>query len=136
MTARTMWMVRAGRDACWIDDFRDRGRVAIGWHFSAPLADFRDRGAIELEIEGIHPDMTARQRRTAASQLDRFRAKFAIGDRVITYDPARRTYLVGTITSECRSPADNAHLRGNFLETTSRISRKVTSACRRRSPLP
>ncbi len=31
MSSKSTWMVRAGRDANRIGDFRDKGVVAVGW---------------------------------------------------------------------------------------------------------
>lgn len=94
-----MWMVRAGRDARSIDDFRERGIVAVGWGQMRPVTEFASREEIEQEISRLHPGLTKKQRLTAASQLDRFRAGLSVGDRVISYDPGSREYLVGTITA-------------------------------------
>lgn len=38
----------------------------------------------------------------SAGQLYRFRHEIAVGDRVVTYDPGRRVYLVGTVSGEYR----------------------------------
>lgn len=93
-------MVRAGRDAHAISEFREKGVVAVGWGQLRPLNDFVNREAIEKAIAESRPDLSPKQRLNAASQLDRFRIGLHIGDRVVSYDPERREYLLGTITSE------------------------------------
>ena len=100
MRHRATWMVRAGRDAHGIGEFREKGVVAVGWSQTRPLSDFGSRKAIETEMAKTHTELSPKQLLNAASQLDRFRAGLQIGDRVISYDPDRREYLLGTIASE------------------------------------
>lgn len=100
MSGKTMWMVRAGPDAHGIGEYRGKGVVAVGWRQTRPLADFRSRDAIVESLAQTHPELSPKQRLSAAAQLDRFRSGLKVGDRVVSYDPVRREYLVGTITSE------------------------------------
>ncbi len=46
------------------------------------------------------PDQSPKQHLTAASQFDRFRAAIHIDDRIVSYDPQRREYLLGSVASE------------------------------------
>ena len=98
MQAKTMWMVRAGENAFAIEEFRALGVVAIGWtEDSVDWTKFSDVQSIEAQIARQHPDNSARQNQAAARQIERFLRKIEVGDRVISYDPGARCYLVGTI---------------------------------------
>lgn len=95
-----MWMVRAGANAYAINDFEEHGVVAIGWRQTRNVAEYADRDAIVAALQEAQPELSERQRLNAASQIDRFRAGLSIGDKVVSYDPDTREYLVGTIRSE------------------------------------
>lgn len=103
MPDKTMWMVRAGEGAYAIEDFRSKGVVAIGWaDNNTNWTEFSDRDAIQAQIAKEMPDNTPTQNLVSASQIIRFRRELAVNDRVISYDPDERRYLVGTIASEPR----------------------------------
>ncbi|MBK8961421.1 MAG: hypothetical protein IPM80_24075 [Proteobacteria bacterium] len=70
MTTKRTWMVRAGRDAHAISEFREKGVVAVGWGQLRPLNDFVNREAIEKAIAESRPDLSPKQRLNAASQHD------------------------------------------------------------------
>ena len=96
-------MVRAGEDAFAIEEFRSKGVVAIGWSdHRTNWTTFPDRDSIQEQIAAESPDNTPAQNLVAASQIERFLREFEVGDRVISYDPGIRRYLVGTIKSEPR----------------------------------
>jgi restriction system protein len=96
-----MWMVRAGEGAYAIEDFRSKGCVAIGWiEGSADWTKMADRDAIQVKLTEQNPENTERQNLVAASQIERFLREFEVGDRIVSYDPSSRTYLIGKITGE------------------------------------
>jgi restriction system protein len=100
MSEKKMWMVRAGEDAYAVEDFRTKGMVGIGWsEDETDWTQFSNRDAIQAKLAQAHPDNTEGQNFAAANQIERFLREFAIGDRVVTYDPTTRKYLIGTITS-------------------------------------
>lgn len=98
----SMWMVRGDAGALY-DEFREKGVAAIGWWQLAPHAT---PGVSRKELIELHKkaDPTLKQGSViaGASQVWRFVNEVAIGDHVITYSPANRTYLIGTITGEAR----------------------------------
>src|SRR4051812_33085875 len=101
MSDKSMWMVRAGPGAAAIEDFRSKGVVAIGWaNKETDWTKFSSRDSIQAQIAKEIPDNSPTQNLVSASQIIRFLKELAINDRVITYDPGVRRYLVGTITSE------------------------------------
>jgi restriction system protein len=97
--SNNMWMVRAGEGAYAIEDFRAKSAVAIGWGGEAGTdwTTFPDRDAIQAELAKIYPDNSDGQNMAAANQIERFLHEIEVGDRVISYDPDNRKYLVGTI---------------------------------------
>jgi len=103
VSAKNMWMVRAGQGAFAVQDFRSRGVVAIGWSDgSTDWTKFPDRDAIQQKIAEENPENSDTQNLVGARQIERFLRAFAVGDRVITYDPGIRHYLVGTIRGDAR----------------------------------
>jgi restriction system protein len=98
--SKNMWMVRAGEGAYAIDDFRTKSVVAIGWGGEAGTdwTHFPDRDAIQVELAKVYPDNSDGQNMAAANQIERFLHEIEVGDRVISYDPDNREYLVGTIS--------------------------------------
>lgn len=93
------WIVRAGRNADRIDDFRSNGVVAIGW---SEAGEF-DLGISDEELTALFdrtwPSAKPRTRRTYQAQVKRFLTEVQKGDRVATYDPNLRVYLLGTIAA-------------------------------------
>ena len=100
MAEKTMWMVRAGEGGSAVQDFLAKGVVAIGWTGGGnDWTKYPDRAAIQRKIAQQSPENTDTQNLVAARQIERFLREFKVGDRVITYDPSGRHYLVGTIKS-------------------------------------
>lgn len=95
-----MWMVR-GEGGQLYDDFRERGVVAIGWNELAARArpGMTRRQLTEL-YKADAPQAKEGTAISGASQVWRFINEIGIGDWVITYSPANRTYLVGKVVGE------------------------------------
>jgi restriction system protein len=94
-----MWMVRAGEGAYAIEDFRSKNIVAIGWG-DIDWTKYPNRDAIQARIAQENPDNTEGQNLAAANQIERFLREIQIGDRVISYDPDHRRYLLGNISGQ------------------------------------
>lgn len=109
------WMVRAGRGGRIYDLCKENGVIAIGWHELGSLAGLDSREALRDAVAQQWPDWTPQAIAMAAGQLHRFRNEIHSGDRVMTYDPSRRVYLVGEITGDYRHDpsidAPNPNLR-------------------------
>lgn len=95
-----MWMVRAARGGVLAGDFHEKGVVAIGWNRLGDFSHATRRDEILALVAEAYPDNREQQNIMSASQAYRFRTVMAVGDRAITYDPDRRVYLVGTLTSD------------------------------------
>lgn len=110
MTA--MWMVRAGRGADKLEFFRSASLVSIGSHEHAALPKSATREELTAIFRGLTPEAKDGQVRNWASQAYRFAYEVQVGDRVLTYNPERREYLLGTIASEYEwRPSDDIHGR-------------------------
>lgn len=112
---KKMWMVRAGRNARFFEEFRENSIVAIGWTRLEDLRPFKSKQEMVNAVKSAWPEWTPVKVGLAASQLHRFAHEVQRGDRVITYDPQTRVYLLGTIESDYDyvpdSVAEFGHIR-------------------------
>ena len=101
-------MVR-GESGRLYDDFREQAVAAIGW---AHLAEHVRPGMTRKELTALYqrtePTTGHGTAISGASQVWRFVNELQIGDRVVTYSPGNRTYMVGTITGDSRYQAETA----------------------------
>ncbi len=91
-------MVRAGERGRLFDVFREKGVVAIGWGKLGDVSLLKEKDAVTAAIKKNWPDWKFGHVINSAGTLHRFAFEMSEGDRVLTYDPSRRAYLVGTIT--------------------------------------
>jgi restriction system protein len=99
MPAKPVWMIR-GEGGILYELFKERSVVAIGWGEIGSLAQLGSRTAIKKRVADTWPEWKEGRVTTSAGQLHRFRSEIKVGDRVVTYDPKTRVYLVGEITGE------------------------------------
>lgn len=92
------WMVRSSGGAL-MEDFR-KGYVALGFGATADLSDATTTEAIRSLYEKANPDEKPGATNNAVAMLRKFRSVMQVGDNVVTYDPASRHYLIGTIESD------------------------------------
>ena len=97
-----MWMVRAETGGRLFETFKSNSIVAIGWHQIGPLDDLTGRDAIVDKVQRCWPDWHKMKIRMNGGQLHRFRNEMVVGERIVTYDPSSRVYLVGTLSGEYR----------------------------------
>lgn len=92
-----MWMVRAGKNAVLIDDFKEKNLVAIGWD----LGNLKGKSKEEIKhiVFEKFPYNNKNQNAIIASQVYKFASDVKIGDYVLSYNPSTRNYLLGEITS-------------------------------------
>jgi restriction system protein len=109
--SETMWMVRAGREGAFADEFIDGNFVAIGFvqEFGASALKTPKKELIE-QIVKSHPDWTEGKVQVTASQFVRFASELKVGDRIVTYDPGRRRYVIGRLAGEVAWHGSNLHL--------------------------
>jgi len=101
MTKR-MWMVRAGRGAESIDDFIEKGVVAIGWDGLGDIPKGATRDDISKKLIAENPTRSKSIVANNAGQLWRYINEIEVGDYVVSYDPGRRVYHVGEIKTNAR----------------------------------
>ena len=94
-----MWMVR-NDGGNYAEDFVALSIVAVGWKEVGSLSDLKTRDKIIERVQSTWPTYKAKKIIVAGSQLDKIANVMKIGDRVITYDPARRIYHVGKIVGD------------------------------------
>lgn len=99
MAQKPLWVVRAEVGGRYFEDFRSGSAVAIGWPELGNLSGFNSRKAIIDALQKHYPAGKPAQLAMAAGQMYRFVHDIKVGDRILTYSPSTRTYLVGTILS-------------------------------------
>jgi restriction system protein len=101
-TNMKFWMVRAARNGLLAPDFKDKSIVAIGWHEVGDLTSIQDLHQMRAVVAAAYPDMNPGAVINAAGVLHKFRSKIKVGDTVVSYDPERRIYLFGEVSSDYR----------------------------------
>jgi restriction system protein len=131
--SQVMWMVRAGEGGYLIEAFNN-GYVAIGWDIG-DLTSLTTRDALRSLYDRTYPNTPPAKAANAAAMLHKFRTVMKIGDRVISYDPQSREYLVGTISSDYQfEPGlvpDSPHVR--VAKWDGRVSRDQLTVSSRNS---
>lgn len=100
MAQKPLWMVRAEVGGRYFEEFRNGAAVAIGWPALGDLSVHGSRKAFSEAVDKAYPGQKPAQIAMGAGQLHRFVREIKVGDRVLTYSPSTRTYLVGTIAGE------------------------------------
>jgi len=98
--AKQVWMVRAGRDSVYIDEFLSRQMVAIGWTRIGDLSNVHSREQLSQLVEQAWPENNKFQNSASVGQVYRFREEIVPGKTVVTYDSNRRVYHLGTVTGD------------------------------------
>ncbi len=93
------WMVRAGEGGVLANDFRKQSLIAIGFLNYVDLSGVGNRERLSELVQETYPEFRPAQVRATARQLASFIFDFSVGDQVVTYDPEKREYMVGTIVS-------------------------------------
>ena len=93
-----MWMVRAGKNAMFIDDFERLNVVAVGWG----LGDLTNKTSDEIKelVYKHYPDNSNKSNGKIAANEIKFRHKLNVGDYVLSYNNWTHNYLFGKITSD------------------------------------
>jgi restriction system protein len=96
------WMVRAARNGLLAADFKDKSIVAVGWRYVGDLTNIRDLHQMRDAVGAAYPEMKPGAVINAAGVLHKFRTLIKVGDTVVSYDPERRIYLFGEVSSDYR----------------------------------
>lgn len=96
----TMWMVRAGEGARFFELFQKKNIVAIGFKRIGDISRVSSPDEIKQMVKEKYPEYKPAQIATQARQLIKFRFDFNKNDKIVTYNPEERVYLVGEIISD------------------------------------
>jgi restriction system protein len=129
----SFWMVRAGEGGYVVEDFERNGCIAVGWQGTGDLSARSGLDAVREEVQRAYPDMKPVVVRISAGVLFKFAHVMRPGDRVLSYDPHRREYLLGTVAGAYRfAPGvvpDHDHVRDVLWE--GRVSRDALGVAAR-----
>ncbi len=100
MAKTLMWMVRAGEGGYRFDDFQKNSIVAIDGNEIGDLTGVNSQEEIRALYLSKHPGEKPVKVGNAVAMIFKFRAVLQPGQKVITYNPEAREYLVGTIKGE------------------------------------
>jgi restriction system protein len=127
------WMVRAGEGGYLVNDFERAGCVAVGWRSMGSFAPYGSLDDMKRGIAAAYPEMPGPAQANSASMAFKFARLMRVGDAVVTYDPSRREYLLGTVAGDyAYSPGvvpDYNHVRN--VEWERRIGRDTLTASSR-----
>ncbi len=93
------WMVRA-EGGSLVEPFERGGVVAVGWERIGDLGKVASREVLWERYEAAYPDDSPGKAANSVGVLFKFRCALQVGQRVVTYDPPARRYLIGEITSD------------------------------------
>ncbi|MEY2883699.1 MAG: hypothetical protein RL490_1423 [Pseudomonadota bacterium] len=116
--AKPLWMVRAGRGGVYADDFIGNGYVGIGWRNAGDPTAVTNKAVLVERFAKAWPESSEQSRLVGASIVYRFVREISIGDDVITYDPATRTYRMGAITGPAQWTGDDDDFRNTVRTVT------------------
>jgi restriction system protein len=97
---KQLWVVRAGRDAIFVQDFLEKKMAAIGWNQVGDLSNVHTREQVAAILMKAYPEYTKFQLSMNTGQVHRFLGELVKGETVLTYDPGERIYHVGTVTGD------------------------------------
>lgn len=119
-----VWMVRAGQGGYVAEDFA-QGNIAIGWNKIGDLSRATTSEDIRSEYLRAYPEAKQGEIANVVAMIHKFRSIIRPGDPVITFDKARREYLVGRVVSDYMfkpgDVKDHPHIRK--VEWQGRVSR-------------
>lgn len=129
------WMVRAGEGGWRFEEFERRSVVTIEWPEMGDLAELKTREDFVRRVAREYPGAKKGWIPSAAGQPYRFVREIKVGDAVVTYNPAERSYLVGKILSDYQylptQHPEEPHSRS--VEWRGRVARDLLSVSTRNS---
>jgi restriction system protein len=94
------WMIRAGEGGYLVEDFERTGYAGIGWRDAGDFTPIRSLEQMRERLAQAYPNEKPGWLANATGMTFKFRKTIRPGDRVVTYDPKRREYLIGTVEGE------------------------------------
>lgn len=135
MSQKAMWMVRAGEGGFRFEEFKTESLVSIGWHEVGDMSHFKTRPEFTRAVEQHLPGAKTAQVAASAGQTYRFVREMGLGDRVVSYDPSERIYLVGEVISgyEYRPERSPEHPNIRRVRWLGQVARDALSVSARNS---
>ena len=129
MKNETFWMVRAGRDSVYVDDFLNDSVAAIGWVDLGELPPKCSKTQLVELYKQAHPNDSTASVANGVGQITRFADEITIGDGVATYDRDKRLYYLGKIKGKAQwQPQTIPNLpRAREVEWTHKVPRDALS---------
>lgn len=129
-----VWMVRAGEGGYLNKEFA-KGFIAIGWKALGDMSKVTDLENIRKCYVKAYSQAKQGEIGNQVAMFYKFRSVIKTGDKVISYDPEAREYLVGTITSDYYykpgEVGDYPHVRK--VQWEGKVSRDLLSPASRNS---
>lgn len=94
-----MWMVRCDGGQL-AETFLEQGMIALGWHEAGPLQGINSREQVIEKVKITWPEFKRMKAVVVGSQLYKIASQIKAGDRVMTYDPSKRVYHIGTVVGD------------------------------------
>lgn len=96
------WMVRAGEGGYLAETFERESLVAMGFRGRGDLTRIRSLGEMRERFQTPMGEEKAGALANQIAMAWKFRGEMSKGDPIVTYDGARRDYLLGTIAGDYR----------------------------------
>jgi restriction system protein len=96
------WLIRAGKEARYFQDFIENEFVGIGWVDLGELDNSFSKESILHTYQSAYPNEKKYKAQNAASQIYRFFDEIKVGDTVVTYDREHRIYFLGAVLSDAQ----------------------------------
>ena len=124
------WMVRAGRGGYLIDEFQNRGCVAVGWADVGRVEPSTTVDQLKSRVRAAHPEAHPSAVANIAAMIWKFAREMEPGDKVVTYDAPNREYLLGEVAGEYAFAPDviPEHDQQRPIRWSGRVSRDLLSA--------
>lgn len=95
-----LWMVRAGEGGYQVVNFERTSHIGVGWDGVSDFSSLTTLDAMRAALRNAYPEGKPGWLAASAGMAFKFRNVIAPGDRVVSYDPQRREYLLGTVLGE------------------------------------
>lgn len=127
-----IWVVRAGENAAYVDEFLKEGMAAIGWKEAGPIDASTSDDELERIFQRSYPDEREGWRRVSVAMVKRFAREVHSNDPIATYDPNRRVYPLGVVVGDLQW-RDHYLPRFRKVRWTHEVDRDVLSVSTRNS---
>lgn len=95
-----LWMVRAGEGGYQAANFEHTGYIGVGWDGLGDFSSLTTLDGMRAAMKNAYPEGKPGWLAASAGMAFKFRNVIASGNRVVSYDPQRREYLVGTVVGD------------------------------------